>query len=370
MKVSTSSPQAKGEALQFRATASSEETSRALDAAYRQVGATLGLAPSECDRCHVEEAAKRLMGMTDLSSLITPRVLEQLVPLAIDEKNARPAFVPHARAEGQPKAGKPFSFTFELTPKPAYTLSAFEDMRVTVELPAITEEDVDAEILYIAQNYLAHGGEENAPAENETVSIDDAWVAENAPWFKDYENLRAVVRKNLEEVHEASLPNRMRQATAKELAKHLQGSIENDAYTQMAENLRQGFMQQLKAQGLDYASVIEEEGGEENLRMAFLMQARDILTQGYALDALFARERLTLTQADIDAACLNMNPGQPAQETYAQAKAMGRMHVLMETAERLRANDWLVEHATVEMLRPDAEGAGAGAQSDPAEEAV
>ena len=39
-----------------------------------------------------------------------------------------------------------------------------------------------------------------------------------------------------------------------------------------------------------------------------MMQAREMLVQGYALDALFRHEKLTLTEDDLDAAARQHEP--------------------------------------------------------------
>ncbi len=333
--------------IRYEAKASVEEVARARVAAYGEFAASLGLTGLDVSPKAIQAKAEELMGLKDVDGIVAPKVVAKLVALAIDAKPHRPAFTPKAQTATPVKEGAPCAFAFTLTPKPSLVLSDFDRLSVNVEIPAVTEDLIDQEILCIAGNYLPHGENGEAVPANGPVEINDEWVKANAPWFKDYQGMRRIVRKNLEELNEASLENRKRTAAAKELAKHLEGDIENGSYEEMVENLRQGLVGQIKQAGGTWDDFVESQGGEDAIKMALLIQAREILTQGYALDALFAREKLTLAQDDIDKACEAMNPGWPAHDTYETAKAMGKLHTLNETAERFKANDWLVEHADI-----------------------
>lgn len=339
----------------YQATASEGEVSQALLSSYAEFAATLGLAAVDVDPGEIERKAEDLMGVKDVKSIITPKVLAKLTTIAIDAKQHRPAFAPTAQAASPVREGEPCSFSFSLTPKPILKLAEHDPIDIAIEIPAVTEQDVDQEILYIASAYLARSDDGESPTENASFEIDDEWVRKNAPWFKDYEGMRRIVRKNLEETTEASIENRRRSATAKELAKHLVGEIDNGSYRETVENLRAGLLEQLKQSGVTWDEFVAGQGGEDAVGMALLVQAREILTQGYALDALFAQQKLVLTQDDIDKACQAMNPGQPTRDTYEAAKRMGRMHTLMETAERFKANDWLVDHSNVTVIRAEEE---------------
>ena len=44
---------------------------------------------------------------------------------------------------------------------------------------------------------------------------------------------------------------------------------------------------------------MQSQGGEQQFGMILMMQTREMLVQGYALDALFRHEKMTLTDEDI-----------------------------------------------------------------------
>ena len=77
-----------------------------------------------------------------------------------------------------------------------------------------------------------------------------------------------------------------------------------------------------------------------------MIQARQMLVQGYALDAVFRHEKMTLDDEDIMAACRAMNPADPTTARR-QMEGNGQAFVLRETAGRLKANRWLLEHADI-----------------------
>ena len=105
---------------------------------------------------------------------------------------------------------------------------------------------------------------------------------------------------------------------------------------------------------MTYEQFIEQQGGEQQFNMMMMMQTREMLVQGYALDALFRHEKLVLTDEDIEAACRAMNPQQNPKQVRNQMEQSGRGFALREAAERLKANQWLVDHAVVNVVDPNA----------------
>ena len=96
---------------------------------------------------------------------------------------------------------------------------------------------------------------------------------------------------------------------------------------------------------------MQSQGGEQQFGMIMMMQTREMLVQGYALDALFRHEKMTLTDEDIDAACRSMNPQNP-DAVKREMQENGRGFALREAAERMKANQWLLDHAIVNVEQP------------------
>ena len=60
---------------------------------------------------------------------------------------------------------------------------------------------------------------------------------------------------------------------------------------------------------------------------------------------------MTLTDEDIDAACRSMNPQNP-DAVKREMQENGRGFALREAAERMKANQWLLDHAIVNVEQP------------------
>ena len=179
-------------------------------------------------------------------------------------------------------------------------------------------------------------------------------VKKNMPMFKDAEALRASMRDQMTQQGRQQYEDYKRQAAASELARRFKGRIEDPVYEAMQQNLMTNLRGQLQQQNMTYEQFIEQQGGEQQFNMMMMMQTREMLVQGYALDALFRHEKLVLTDEDIEAACRAMNPQQNPKQVRNQMEQSGRGFALREAAERLKANQWLVDHAVVNVVDPNA----------------
>ena len=193
-----------------------------------------------------------------------------------------------------------------------------------------------------------------------TPEITDEWVQKYMPMYKSAEDFRNSIRESLEKQGREQYNDYNRQLAASELAKRFEGSIPDDIYEAMREQLMINVRQTAQQQGKTLDAFIEEQGGQQQFGMMMMMQIRELLVQGFALDALFRHERLTLNDEDIDAACHLMNPQVNPKMLRQRLEQTGRGFMLREAAERLRANDWLVEHANIRI-------AGEQADADKAE---
>ena len=100
--------------------------------------------------------------------------------------------------------------------------------------------------------------------------------------------------------------------------------------------------------------------------MMMMLQARQMLASGYALDAVFRHEKLSVTDADLKAAAAQLNPQDPAGAKR-QMEEAGQGFALREIAERQKAAEYLVAHATVKDLESAAPAeASAASEAEPA----
>lgn len=183
--------------------------------------------------------------------------------------------------------------------------------------------------------------------------INDEWVAKNLPMYRDAAALRGGINDRLTADRRAQYEAYKLQVAAAELAKRFQGRIADEVYEAMQKTLLANMRGQLQQQGIPFEQFVQSQGGEQQFGMLMMMQTREMLVQGYALDALFRHEKLTLTDEDIEAACRSMNPQNP-EATRREMEENGRGFALREAAERMKANQWLLDHANVTVEAPQA----------------
>ena len=100
--------------------------------------------------------------------------------------------------------------------------------------------------------------------------------------------------------------------------------------------------------------------------MMLMFQTRQQLTQAFSLDALYRRKALTFTDNEINEVCRQMNPQSP-QRVRQQMEETGFGYALKESAARLAASKYLVEHADI-TVREHATAETLGPQAAPHEE--
>ena len=190
-----------------------------------------------------------------------------------------------------------------------------------------------------------------------TPVIDDEWISKNLPIYKSLDDLRSTIRRGLEARDAEQYETYKMQAVAAELGRRFEGKIADEVYEAMRSNLMNNIRGELQQQGKSWEEFLEENGGEQQVGMMLMLQTREMLVQGFALDAVFRREKLVLTDEDIEATCRSVNPGMNPKALRQQLEQSGRGFALRESAERMKANKWALEHAVVNVVDPAAESA-------------
>ena len=182
--------------------------------------------------------------------------------------------------------------------------------------------------------------------------IDDAWVAKYMPMYKDLAAMRDDIRNGLNRQLSGEYENYKRNLAAGELAKRFKGSIADEVYESMSRNLMNNQRAEVEQQNMTWDQFVEQQGGEQQFNMMMMMQTRQMLVQGYALDAVFRHEGLVVSDEDVQEACASMNPQNP-QGVRRQMEESGRGFALREAAERIKANKWLLDHAEITVKDPN-----------------
>ena len=176
--------------------------------------------------------------------------------------------------------------------------------------------------------------------------VNDEFVAKNMPMLRDAAALRGSLAERMR-AQAANEYNEMKlSAVAEELGRRFKGKIADEVYEAMRQTLVDNIRLSLTQQGVQFDQFVQSQGGEQQFNMGVMIQARQMLVAGYALDAVFRHEKMEITDDDIMASCRAMNPSDPAAARR-QMEENGQGFVLRETAERLKANRFVLEHANV-----------------------
>lgn len=413
----------------LKAVASTEEVSRALDAAQEVFCQRMGVMP--VPGSSLAQAAVEQLGIKDLDAIVAGQAVEYLVPMAFEKHGMIPAFIPQVRADNPVRRGKTFEFEFDATPKPAYELSSYEAVSITVEPYGSVDDEVAAQLEQIAENFstfesadaapidqgmtvflavrcLSDGeevpgvttpgrsyqvgvgmmppsfdegilgmnvGEERSftflapdidaegnPSEKEyraevtyletqkrvKAEITDEFVTYTFPMYSSVEQLRASIFEDLDGKRRAGYEEYKRNLAADELGKRFEGKIADEVYEGTMRNTVMNMRAEVQQQGMRWEDFVAQNGGDQQVNMMLMMQVRSMLVQGYALDALYRHERLFYTDEDVMDVCRAFNPADPALARR-RMEEMGHSLTLKESAERLCANKWLVDHARIEV---------------------
>jgi trigger factor len=182
-------------------------------------------------------------------------------------------------------------------------------------------------------------------------AITDVWVVENIPdpRISTVPQLREEIRQQGLAMREQESGNQKAFLAATELGKRFKGSIPDEYYEMTRNGIVQGLQQNLQQQGKTMQQFVAEQGGDQSFSMQLMMQTREVLVQGFALDALARHLKLEVTDDDLAETFNIMAPGH-GQDAAAEFEFTGRLYQAREAALRNKANKWLVENAVIEYV--------------------
>ena len=195
--------------------------------------------------------------------------------------------------------------------------------------------------------------------------IDDAWVKANMPMFASREALVADMRRVFEAQQREAYEGYVQQMAVGQLTRRFEGRIADEIYEATRDQLMQNLRMELQQAGMTWEQFVAQNGGEQQFGMMLMMQTREVLVQGFCLDAVYRHERLTLTDKDLEDACLGMNPQGNPKMMRQQLEDSGRGFALRETAERLKAARFVASQAKITVA--DSPAAPADEAKAPAE---
>jgi len=285
--------------------------------------------------------AAKAVGVSKIESILNPEIVGKL-----------------------PRVEKSRSLQFQASVilKPQLTLTSYEPVTVTVAPITISESELDDQLYMLAESFATYTDDEEGnpdPTTKTIPAITDSWVEENIPNAVTVTELREMIRLSALAYKQNEQHDYIAYTAASELAKRLQGNISTQIFELTGKDLLASLQRNLDYQQRTMQEFVASQGGEAAFQAHMLLQTREVLRQGFALDALARHLELQVSAADLDEAFRRMAPGHEDM-AYLDFEQTGRMYVMEEAALRMKANNWLVETAIVNYREndesPDSEG--------------
>ena len=301
------------------------------------------------DDSRTDELLLQIIGPgADLSAAKHDFATNYLVPRAVQQANVMPVCTPEIDPQEAPGTGQDFEVTIRVVPKPQLELTSYDPVEISVDAPAVSDEEVDAQIRALVQQRTPElirdvSGLPVQPA------IDDAWVAANVPddTVNTVEQMRAAIRKSGEQQKAADFENYKLSVAAAKIADRLERDVPSDVIEAMAQSMMNELHAQAASQGIAVDELLDAHGmTEEAMAQNAHAEAAGMLRQGIALDAVYRHEGLSVEEQDRKAALHAIAPGEE-DEAEEQLAASGYLFTIEETAQRIRAGRYILEHAKV-----------------------
>ena len=189
--------------------------------------------------------------------------------------------------------------------------------------------------------------------------LTDGWVRKYQPAFKDAQGFRAHIEQELHAQAGAMYEQEKNQRAVHALSERFSGHIDDAFYEQMRAQLQMGYAQQAQAQGMSMQDFIKAQGMDENtFSMMLMMQTREMLVQGFCLDAWARHFGLEVSDADLHQFAAMMVPAGRADEFLKRLEeSPEEKESFTQSALRYVANRDLVAKAKISYV--DASGAPA-----------
>lgn len=185
-----------------------------------------------------------------------------------------------------------------------------------------------------------------ALSEKSVPEVTDAWVRAEMPRFSCVDDLRASVKGRMEAAGKADYEAYVHSAVLKALVERFDATLDDAVLQRGCEALINDLRLRSNQEGRTYEEVVLEYGGEQQMMFSLMSRAHTTLVRGFALDAVFRHEGLTVSDEDIDVACAQIDPANP-KAVRAEMARSGRTFTLVEMAERAKASRWVYDHAVI-----------------------
>ncbi|MGV8084263.1 MAG: trigger factor [Coriobacteriia bacterium] len=175
----------------------------------------------------------------------------------------------------------------------------------------------------------------------------DEWVAQNFGGLKTVAELRANIKAQLEMQLIQHREQHKYRLVATALAQRLEGRIPDDIFDSALRANEQNFEEYLRRNDTNKEDYLKKQGiGEHQFTMQNLIQTREMVAQGLALDAMAEHLGLDVTDEEIDAVFGGRTAEQKAAARQEAEKA-GRLDEYRQLALREKTLKRLVDNAKI-----------------------
>ena len=185
--------------------------------------------------------------------------------------------------------------------------------------------------------------------------LDDEFAA-NAGGYDNVEEMRESIREQFARNREAAYERLRERGARRALADRLEGEVPEKMIENMREQIGRDFFAGLESRGVSVEQYLQATGiTPEQLDSDFGKQAEEAATEELALEALFRKLEMEVTEEDVDATILEMAGAVDADAAELRAKwdGAGVISVLKEQIMHRRAVQWLMDEANVEVIEKE-----------------
>jgi trigger factor len=184
--------------------------------------------------------------------------------------------------------------------------------------------------------------------------LDDEFAG-NVGGFDTFEEYREDIRQKLDAAKASAHPRQVENAALAALVERLEGAVPEELVASRARSMTRDFFDNLAEREISLAQYVEATGvGPEQIQADIERQAAVRVREELALEALFRALGMEVTEAQVDAAVLELAGGneEDAARLRADLEENGVLPLVREQIMHRMAADWLIEHAIVTEAEP------------------
>lgn len=290
----------------------------------------------------------------DTDKAVYSAIINYLIPFAMGEYGTLPVATFDVDYDTPPVQGSPFTFEMTALIAPSFELTSYERVSVSLEpMPEVKEQDIDEQMAMFARQITAEQQNVDPNSPDLVVpEITEQWVQDNLTQMNitSVEELRDRFRQTSEEELEARYEQAKLAAAMEEYRKRFPVTLPENMVSIMTDELFETFQMEIAQQGMTFDDIATQQGfTEEQVKATLHDEAEIQLMHGFILDSIFKHEQLELTPRDLQQVLRNAAPGRE-EDYFESMKNSGRVDLLKQSAARMKAASWVVEHTTYNTL--------------------